>query len=853
MLGTDTAKRDLILVVIGLLAAGFFYWFYSSIHPLSSADSSLGKESAAQQISEHLNRLGYISSPDNYLSFRVDSDILNLMQTNKENGHQHAADSSGKPVPAFYWHGDQKIIIDERSATLMASEPGDDRIEIRLSESGDLLSLSNPSAVFPSRVIVDNFFEEMYPSIVPALQQLRTDNQIFDKFRFQLNESNSNNRQFGESGLYHLTEEDARLLARYHLEQTGWPANFFNTGTIETVVYHGVDAVRVQLTGGGYAKTELHLEILPTGALLNLEYQFSDTAVADETWSDIRFGAISISILFFAIWVLVLLFIRIRLRLIDTKLSVLIAVLAGFLLPVLFLFEWIYDLLYTFDEFVIRESFGRLFGLGFLAAIGSLFYFTTTAVGDSITRDNWSEKLRTFDFLRIGKIFNRPVGLVFLRAVVYSYILVALFGLLFYLIPDSYMNISEEFRSDRTLFPSLSVLILSGLIFLITVQSILLITIGKLRSYTHQGIWVILLTALIFTLIGILPIHVEPWSTDFIIAGLLGLVIGWIYLKEDFLTIFICLFLVGIHLMSASGWVMDYSPDRSIFYVSIIFILSLIGFGLFGLYKGEPIDQLPEYVPDYINELKKDERIKQELQIARIVQKSFLPGKMPVGKGIDFAAICKPAYETGGDYYDFIKINDDQLAVTIGDVSGKGIEAAFYMTFTKGVLHALCSETNSTVEILSKINSLFRKNARKGTFISLVFGIIDYKNNTFRFSRGGHNPILHFSAENGTVKEYTPPGIALGMAGDELFRQHISESVINLKKGDLIVLFTDGVVEATNGRGDFYGDTRLNSIIKRNSRLSADKILKAVTKDLYEFGEGSDLHDDMTAIVIKKR
>ncbi len=853
MLGTDTAKRDITLVVIGLLAAGFFYWFYSTIHPLRFADSSLGKDLAAQQVTEHLNRLGYISSPENFLSFKVDSDILNYVQSNNESNHLKTADSLGQPLPAFYWYVDQKIIIDERSATLMASDSGEDRIEIYLSESGDLLSLSNPSAVFPSRVIEDKFFEETYPSIVPALQQLRTDNQIFDKFQFHLNDFNNDNRLFGESGVYHLTEEDARLLAEYHLDKTGWPANYFTTGTIESVVYHGVDAARVQLTGGDSAPIELHMEMLPTGALLNLEYQFSDTAIADETWSDIRFGAISILALLFAIWVLVLLFIRIRLRLIDTKLSVLIAVLAGFLFPVLFLFEWIYELLYTFDDFVIRDSFGRLFGLGFLAAVGSLFYFTTTAVGDSITRDNWSEKLRTFDLLRIGKMINRPVGLVFMRAVVYSYLLVALLGLLFYLIPDSYMNISESFRSDRTIFPSLSVLILSGLIFLITVQSILLITIGKLRSYTKQGFWIVILTALIFALIGILPIKIEPWSTDVIIAGLLGLVIGWIYLKEDFLTIFICLFLVGIHLMSASGWVMENSPDRSIFYVSIIFTLSLIVFGFVGVYKGEPIDQLPEYVPDYINDLKKDERIKQELQIARIVQKSFLPGKMPVGNGIEFAAICKPAYETGGDYYDFIKINDDELAVTIGDVSGKGIEAAFYMTFTKGVLHALCIETDSTVEVLSKINSLFRKNARKGAFISLVFGIINYKNNTFRFSRGGHNPILHFSAEKRAVREYTPPGIGLGMAGDELFRQHISESVIELKPGDLIVLFTDGVVEATNGRGEFYGDARLHSIIKRNSKISADKILKKITKDLYEFGEGSDLHDDMTAIVIKKR
>lgn len=851
MLGSDTAKRDITLAVIGFLIAGFFYYFYSSVHPLSSADSSLGKDLAAQEVASHLTRLGFLPSAEHYTAFRADSDILNLIQ--KQNSSEESErDSLLRNAPAFYWYANQKLTVDERSAALMNGEPGVENAELRISETGDLLALHNPSAVFPSRVLEEAFYENFKPSLISSFQQFRADPEIFEKFKFRFTDD-SDFRFEQETDLTILTADDARQLADFHLERTGWPADIFSFEEMDLIVNHGVEIARVTYSGSGAGSIDLHFDILPTGALINLEYDFTDNSIVDDAWTEIRFGAVSISILIFAIWVLILLFSRIRLRLIDTKLAVLIAVLAGFMFPVMFLFEWIYSFLYTFEEFAIRESFGRLFGLGFLAAIGSLFYFSSTAVGDSITRDNWSEKLRTFDLLRIGRLSNRPVGLVFVRAVIYSYILVGGFGFLFYLIPDSYLTVSESFRSDRTIFPSLSILMLSGLIFLFCVQCILLIINGKLRSYTKNGLWIILLTAIIFALIGVLPINIGPWPADMMIAGILGLGIGWIYLKEDFLTIFLALFLFGIHLMGAPGWVMENSPDASLFYVSLLITVAFLGLGSYGLYKGEPIDQLPQYVPDYINDLKKDERIKQELQIARIVQKSFLPEKMPLSNGFEFAAICKPAYETGGDYYDFIEIDDNQLAITIGDVSGKGIEAAFYMTFTKGVLHALCTESKSTLEILSKINSLFIKNARKGTFISLIFGIIDYEKNLFKFSRGGHNPLLHYCAESGRVREYKPSGIGLGMARDDVFRKYISETDIRLKEGDLIILYTDGVVEATNGSGKFYGEQRLHSIIKRNSRLSAENVLKAITKDLHEFGEGSDLHDDMTAVVIKKK
>ena len=855
MLGSDTAKRDITLAVMGLLAASFFYFFYSSVHPLSSADSSVGKETASGLVVEKLTSLGFVPGTEAVTSFKVDRDVLNVIQKRSAENvtNNSAEDTLAQFSPPFYWLTDQKITIDERTAVLMGTEPGEERVEVKLSEEGELLSLRNPGAVFPSRVLNEGFYTEYDTTIVPFFQQLRADPEILDKFYFQLNDNRINYGFEPDERRFVLSGEDLRNLAGYHLEKTAWRDLQFTIDDIETVVYHGVDLARVHFIDSGSETTRLQFDILPTGALIALGYTYEGDEEVASAWSDVHLGILVVATLLFAIWILVLLFLRIRLRLIDIKLSVLVAVLAGFLLPVQFLFEWIYQFFYTFEDFALREVFQRLFFLGIVAAAGSIVYFTTTAVGDSVTRDNWSEKLRTFDLVRIGKIYNRPVGMAFLNAVIYSYILAALFVFLIYITPGSFISVPETFRSDRTILPSVVVLISNGLLFLIVVQTVLLIAVGKLSSYTKNGFWIVLFTASILALIGFLPLSVGPFSANVFIGGAVGLGIGWIYFKEDFLTIFFSLFLLGVHLFSAPGWVMNLSPDSSLFYSSLLLTVIMIGIGLFGLYKGQPIDQLPEYVPEYINDLKKDERIKQELQIARTVQRSFLPGRMPVGNGFEYAAICKPALETGGDYYDFIKMDDNQLAVTIGDVSGKGIEAAFYMTFTKGVLHALCHDNISAADILAKINTLFLKNARKGTFISLIFGVIDHKESSFRFARGGHNPLLYFSAEKGTIEEFRPSGIGLGMAGDDLFRENIAETVIHLKKGDLIVLFTDGVVEAINSRGHFYGDKRLHGIIKRYSKLSADKIIKAITNDLQEFGEGSEPHDDMTAIVIKKQ
>src|SRR5699024_2659983 len=183
------------------------------------------------------------------------------------------------------------------------------------------------------------------------------------------------------------------------------------------------------------------------------------------------------------------------------------------------------------------------------------------------------------------------------------------------------------------------------------------------------------------------------------------------------------------------------------------------------------------------------ERIKQELQIARDVQQSFLPIETPQFEHLEIAAICKPAYETGGDYYDFIQLDEKRIAVAIGDVSGKGIQAAFYMTFVKGIIHSLCSETQSPADLLAKANRLFYDSARRGTIISLVYGISHLEKRSFHFARAGHNPVLKMNGENGSVEELQPRGIGIGLTKDVFFDSNIEEVELKLSGDEALILY----------------------------------------------------------------
>jgi phosphoserine phosphatase RsbU/P len=205
----------------------------------------------------------------------------------------------------------------------------------------------------------------------------------------------------------------------------------------------------------------------------------------------------------------------------------------------------------------------------------------------------------------------------------------------------------------------------------------------------------------------------------------------------------------------------------------------------------------------------------------------------------------------GGDYYDFIEFGPKKLGVAIGDVSDKGIPAAFYMTLTKGLLKSQARSGMTPENVLIRLNSLFYENAKRNVFLSMIYGVFDMEAKTFDFARAGHNPvILHRSHEHGT-EELNPRGIALGLEPGPIFEQTIEHKRISVKSGDTILLYTDGFNEARNRFQEEFGEKRLMSIIETYNAFSAEELLNQIREEILMFTSGAVQHDDMTAVLIK--
>jgi sigma-B regulation protein RsbU (phosphoserine phosphatase) len=241
----------------------------------------------------------------------------------------------------------------------------------------------------------------------------------------------------------------------------------------------------------------------------------------------------------------------------------------------------------------------------------------------------------------------------------------------------------------------------------------------------------------------------------------------------------------------------------------------------------------------------------KELEIARSVQMSLLPKQNPLLEGYDIAGTCLPALEVGGDYYDFFDLQNGKIGIAIGDVSGKGVPAAIYMTLTKGILQSYANENESPKIVLSKLNRQMYSNIERNSFVSVFYAVLDMKNHKLKFARAGHNPAIlaHQSREANTLLE--PKGMAVGLESGDAFQACLEEHEIGLRAGDVITFYTDGFTEATSGRMEEFGEERLEKIISQNKFASANLIIQNVVREVKSYVGNHPQHDDMTIVVIK--
>lgn len=247
----------------------------------------------------------------------------------------------------------------------------------------------------------------------------------------------------------------------------------------------------------------------------------------------------------------------------------------------------------------------------------------------------------------------------------------------------------------------------------------------------------------------------------------------------------------------------------------------------------------------FIEALEK-KKMEDELDLARDIQKNLLPHTIPVLKNFEISALNVSSRQVGGDYYDMIRLDEDNLCVAVADVSGKGVPAALLMANLQAFLKTTCRHGMAISEATALINDLVSENTADGRFITFFWGIINDDEKKFKYVNAGHNPPLLI--RDGKICKLNKGGIILGVM--KTIFPYISEE-IELRKNDTIILFTDGVSEAMNREGEEFSDKRLEEIAANVSHKSSPVILEEIRQEVLAFASGAVQSDDITLMVIK--
>jgi sigma-B regulation protein RsbU (phosphoserine phosphatase) len=240
------------------------------------------------------------------------------------------------------------------------------------------------------------------------------------------------------------------------------------------------------------------------------------------------------------------------------------------------------------------------------------------------------------------------------------------------------------------------------------------------------------------------------------------------------------------------------------------------------------------------------QKMEEELDFAREIQRNLLPQKIPSYKNFDIAAVNVSSKQVGGDYYDIIKLDEDNCCVAIADVSGKGVPASLLMANMQAFLQVICRQNVPLDEATGLINDLISKNTADGKFITFFWGILHDTNKSFEYVNAGHNPPLLI--RSGKIIKLEIGGMILGVM------QTISpyrSSRVELIKDDVIVMFTDGISEAMNKKGEEFSDETLEKLSLELAEETSENIIKHIQNEVQKFTDGASQSDDITLVVIK--
>ncbi len=476
------------------------------------------------------------------------------------------------------------------------------------------------------------------------------------------------------------------------------------------------------------------------------------------------------------------------------------------------------------------------------------------SVAETIGRESWKEKFISLDLLTKGHLFHSRVGTAVVRGIGFGALANVAWLLLAWAM-EQFITLSPSLeggiplKQASTLSPGLFLLSHSLYGTLFTVAVLLLFCMALLRRPISSSALLVAAGALIM---GVAARDLlRPELAGIAIETLTAAVIVWVFYRFDVLTSYVALVALavfsslGVLLLAGDSW----------FVSSGSVVLALFGFafaaGAVSLFTRDPSLDLDAIAPVFAQHITERERLQGELEIAREVQMSLLPKADPRVEGLEIASRCVPAQEVGGDYYDYVTFDASKFGVVVGDVSGKGTQAAFYMTLAKGFLKAVTRMSGSPSRALTEANALFYENVDRGNFITVVYGEFDLRSRTVTLARAGHNPVIMKASGQEGAEFLQPGGLALGLEPGEVFAKTIRESTVPALPGALFVFYTDGFTEAMNRAGEQFGEQRLLAAVERLHNTPAREIVDGVLKEVRAFAGRAKQHDDMTIVVVK--
>ena len=261
-----------------------------------------------------------------------------------------------------------------------------------------------------------------------------------------------------------------------------------------------------------------------------------------------------------------------------------------------------------------------------------------------------------------------------------------------------------------------------------------------------------------------------------------------------------------------------------------------------------PAVQVAQLVRQQQQQAQERERIEQELKVARLIQQTLLPKHVPDLPGYGLAAYYQPAREVGGDFYDFMELEDGQLGLVVGDVTDKGVPAALVMATTRTLLRASAQRLDSPGEVLKRVNDVMVQDIPPNMFITCLYAILDPQTGLLRYANAGHDLPYRRRASAGGAEELRATGMPLGLLPGMAYE----EKEIVLERGDSVLFYSDGLVEAHDPHREMFGFPRLQGLVAGH-RSGGAAMVNFLLSELARFtGDEWEQEDDITLVTLER-